>query len=135
MWRGGVWSEFSFAKIPRCLRCFAALVAPAPETTTDMRTTEPWCERTMAISPVTATQGSLFGVRAFVLFAQRRGRRRDRDARFSIYRTVYFFGLRFGVAERALVVASGRRESSRSSLVCWIISFSQIPVIFFGTPA
>ena len=59
----------------------------------------------------------------------------DTDARFSIYRTVYFFGLRFGVAGRALVVAPGRRESSRSGLVCWIISFSRIPVIFSGTPA
>ena len=57
------------------------------------------------------------------------------DAHFSINRTVYLFGLRFGVAERALAVATKRRASSRSGLVCWIISLSQIPVIFSGTPA
>ena len=59
----------------------------------------------------------------------------DVDAHFSINRTGYFFGLCFGVAERALVVVAGRRASSRSSFVCWIISFSQMPVILSGTPA
>jgi hypothetical protein len=57
------------------------------------------------------------------------------DAHVSINRTPYFFGLRLGVAERALAVAIRRRASSRSGLVCWIISFSRLPVIFAGTPA
>jgi hypothetical protein len=59
----------------------------------------------------------------------------DTDANFLIDRTVYFFGLRFGLAERALAVATERRASSRSGLVCWIISCSQTAVIFAGTPA